>query len=123
MMKAGMFKDISKSFQQPKFAFKVIKEYPSMKVNFNERMLNSVYGYEEEPKFNWQKITNEKQKLEIMKLKKLPQNMVAKNGRLGLQKPFLFPDSEYKFSGLPGLIVKIEDADKNYSWELTANKN
>ncbi len=24
MMKAGMFKDISKSFQQPKFAFKII---------------------------------------------------------------------------------------------------
>jgi GLPGLI family protein len=35
---------------------------------------------------------------------------------------FHFPDGPYKFSGLPGLIVKIEDADKNYSWELKGNK-
>ena len=121
MMKAGMFKDISKSFQQPKFAFKVIKEYPSMKVNFNERMLNSVFGYEEEPKFNWQ-ITNEKQKIGDYEAQKATTEYGGRKWTAWFTEAIPFPDGPYKFSGLPGLIVKIEDADKNYSWVLTANK-
>ena len=121
MMKAGMFKDISKSFQQPKFAFKVIKEYPSMKVNFNERMLNSVFGYEEEPKFNWQ-ITNEKQKIGDYEAQKATTEYGGRKWTAWFTEAIPFPDGPYKFSGLPGLIVKIEDADKNYSWELKGNK-
>ena len=33
-----------------------------------------------------------------------------------------FQDGPYKFYGLPGLIVKIEDEAKDYSWVLQANK-
>lgn len=121
MMKAGMFKDISKSFQQPKFAFKIIKEYPSMKVTFSERMLNSVFGYTEEPKFNWQ-ITNEKQKIGDYEAQKATTEYGGRKWTAWFTEAIPFPDGPYKFSGLPGLIVKIEDADKNYSWELKGNK-
>ena len=121
MMKAGMFKDISKSFQQPKFAFKVIKEYPSMKVNFNERMLNSVFGYEEEPKFNWQ-ITNEKQKIGDYEAQKATTEFGGRQWTAWFTPEIPIQDGPYKFSGLPGLIVKIEDAGQNYLWTLEANK-
>lgn len=34
-----------------------------------------------------------------------------------------FQDGPYKFHGLPGLIVKIESADKTHSMELKGVKN
>ena len=121
MQKAGVFKDLSKSFQMPKFAYKITKEYPTMKVNFSERMLNSVFGYNEEPKFNW-KISNEKQKIGEYEAQKATTEFGGRKWTAWFTESIPFPDGPYKFSGLPGLIVKIEDAEKNFSWVLTANK-
>ncbi|MBV2196139.1 MAG: GLPGLI family protein [Flavobacterium sp.] len=121
MQKAGVFKDLSKSFQMPKFAYKITKEYPTMKVNFSERMLNSVFGYNEEPKFNW-KISNDKQKIGEYEAQKATTEFGGRKWTAWFTESIPFPDGPYKFSGLPGLIVKIEDADKNFSWLLTANK-
>lgn len=121
MQKAGVFKDLSKSFQMPKFAYKITKEYPTMKVNFSERMLNSVFGYNEEPKFNW-KISNDKQKIGEYEAQKATTEFGGRKWAAWFTESIPFPDGPYKFSGLPGLIVKIEDAEKNFSWVLTANK-
>ena len=121
MQKAGVFKDLSKSFQMPKFAYKITKEYPTMKVNFSERMLNSVFGYNEEPKFNW-KISNDKQKIGEYEAQKATTEFGGRKWTAWFAESIPFPDGPYKFSGLPGLIVKIEDAEKNYSWELKGNK-
>ena len=121
MQKAGVFKDLSKSFQMPKFAYKITKEYPTMKVNFSERMLNSVFGYNEEPKFNW-KISNDKQKIGEYEAQKATTEFGGRKWTAWFTESIPFPDGPYKFSGLPGLIVKIEDAEKNFSWFLTANK-
>ena len=121
MQKAGVFKDLSKSFQMPKFAYKITKEYPTMKVNFSERMLNSVFGYNEEPKFNW-KISNDKQKIGGYEAQKATTEFGGRKWTAWFTESIPFPDGPYKFSGLPGLIVKIEDAEKNFSWVLTANK-
>ena len=121
MQKAGVFKDLSKTFQMPKFAYKITKEYPTMKVNFSERMLNSVFGYNEEPKFNW-KISNDKQKIGEYEAQKATTEFGGRKWTAWFTESIPFPDGPYKFSGLPGLIVKIEDAEKNFSWVLTANK-
>jgi len=121
MQKAGVFKDLSKTLQMPKFAYKISKEYPSMKVTFTERMLNNVFGYTEEPKFNWT-ITNDKQKIGEYEAQKATTEFGGRKWTAWFTEAIPFPDGPYKFSGLPGLIVKIEDADKNYSWVLTANK-
>ena len=117
MQKAGVFKDLSKSFQMPKFAYKITKEYPTMKVNFSERMLNSVFGYNEEPKFNW-KISNDKQKIGEYEAQKATTEFGGRKWTAWFTESIPFPDGPYKFSGLPGLIVKIEDAEKNFSWVL-----
>lgn len=121
MQKAGVFKDLSKSFQMPKFAYKITKEYPSMKILFAERMLNNIFGYQEEPKFDW-KITNEKQKIGEYEAQKATTEFGGRSWTAWFAESLPFPDGPYKFSGLPGLIVKLEDAEKNYSWVLTANK-
>lgn len=121
MQKAGVFKDLSKTIQMPKFAYKVTKEYPTMKETFSERMLNSVFGYNEEPKFNW-KISNDKQKIGEYDAQKATTEFGGRKWTAWFTEAIPFPDGPYKFYGLPGLIVKLEDADKNFSWVLTANK-
>lgn len=121
MQKAGIFKDLSKSIQMPKFGYKVTKEYPTMKSTFSERMLNSDFGYVDETKINWN-ITSDKQKIGDYETQKATAEFGGRQWTAWFTESIPFPDGPYKFSGLPGLIVKIEDADKNYSWVLTANK-
>lgn len=121
MQKAGVFRDLTKSFQMPKMAYKVFKEYPSMKVTFEERMLNNVFGYEEMLKFDW-KISTAKQKIGEYDAQMATTEFGGRKWTAWFSEAIPFPDGPYKFSGLPGLIVKIEDADKNFSWTLTANK-
>ena len=92
-----------------------------MKEIFSERMLNSVFGYNEEPKFNW-KISNDKQKIGEYEAQKATTEFGGRKWTAWFTESIPLPDGPYKFSGLPGLIVKIEDAEKNFSWVLTANK-
>ncbi len=40
MQKAGVFKDISKSFKTPKFSEKIYKSYPEMKIQYMEKIAN-----------------------------------------------------------------------------------
>jgi GLPGLI family protein len=91
MQKAGVFKDLSKSFQMPKFAYKITKEYPTMKVNFSERMLNSVFGYNEEPKFNW-KISNDKQKIGEYEAQKATTEFGGRKWTAWFTESIPFPD-------------------------------
>ena len=56
-----------------------------------------------------------------MKLKKQKLLLQVENGLLGLLKIFLYRWA-YKFSGLPGLIVKVEDEKGDYSFDLKKPK-
>ena len=125
MQKSGVFQDPSKMRKEPKFSHRVWKEYPSMKAQYIDFILNGdrpmFMSYTEEPKFNW-KITHEKQKIGEYEAQKATTEFGGRQWTAWFTEAIPFPDGPYKFSGLPGLIVKIEDADKNYSWVLTANK-
>ena len=125
MQKAGIMKDLSKSIKQPKISARVYKTYPSMKVQFVEKIASGFtpanIGYSEEPKFNW-KIQNEKQKIGTYNTQKATTEFGGRKWTAWFTTEIPFQDGPYKFSGLPGLIVKIEDEDKNYSWVLQGNK-
>ncbi|MFN3271534.1 MAG: GLPGLI family protein [Cloacibacterium caeni] len=125
MQKSGIFQDMSKVIRQPKFSHKIYKSYPTMKVQYIDAVLNGgrplYLSYSEEPKFNW-KIENEKKKIGEYEAQKATTEFGGRKWTAWFTESIPFPDGPYKFSGLPGLIVKIEDAEKNYSWELKGNK-
>ena len=125
MQKAGVFKDFTKEYTMPKFSYKIDKAYPSMEMQFSEEVVNgraSLYmAYKENPKFDW-KIEAETMKIGDYKTQKATTNFGGRTWTAWFSKDIPFQDGPYKFSGLPGLIVKIEDADQNYSWELKGNK-
>ena len=125
MQKAGVFKDISKSMTMPKFSEKIYKFYPDMKVQYAERISSGFtpmnIGYSEDLKFDW-KISNEKQKIGSYNTQKATTEFGGRKWTAWFTTDIPLQDGPYKFHGLPGLIVKIEDDAKNYSWELKGNK-
>ena len=126
MQKSGVMKDLSKSMKMPKFAYKVEKTYkPEMKVLFQEGLQNGMtpmnLGYVDKTVFNWS-ILPEKEKIGTYNAQKATTDFGGRKWTAWFSTDLPFNDGPYKFYGLPGLIVKVEDADKNYSWELKGNK-
>lgn len=121
MQKSGTFVDMSKMLKMPKFGHKVVKLYPSMEVKFAEKILQDNLIYREKPQFNWQ-IGTEKAKIGAYNVQKATGTYAGRTWNAWFTNDIPFQDGPYKFSGLPGLIVKIEDKDLNYSWELKGNK-
>ncbi|QBJ87217.1 GLPGLI family protein [Chryseobacterium gleum] len=125
MQKAGMMKDLSKSLKTPKISARIYKFYPSMKVQYVDKVANgftpSNIGYSEDLKFNWN-ILADKQKIGEYNAQKATTDFGGRKWTAWFSTDIPFQDGPYKFYGLPGLIVKIEDADKNYSWVLQGNK-
>ena len=125
MQKAGTYKDLSKSLKTPKFSARIHKFYPIMKVEYVDKVANGMtpvnIAYTEDLKFNW-KISDEKQKIGEYNTQKATTEYGGRTWTAWFSSDLPFQDGPYKFSGLPGLIVKIEDAGKNYSWVLQGNK-
>lgn len=119
--KTGAFKDVMKVIKMPKFSYKVTKFYPSMKTEYSDRISRNLFGYDEDLKFNW-KISTEKQKIGDYAAQKATTDFGGRQWTAWFSTALPFQDGPYKFSGLPGLIVKIEDDGKEYSWELKGNK-
>lgn len=121
MQKSGTFKDLSKTIKQPKFSYKVFKSYPSMDITFQDQILQDQVSYEEKITFDW-KISPDKTKIGEYETQKATTSFGGRQWTAWFTESIPFPDGPYKFHGLPGLIVKIEDADKHFSWELKGNK-
>ncbi len=121
MMKAGTFKDLTKTLKQPSFSYKVTKTYPAMDLKYSENILQDKMSYEEKIKLDW-KISGEKQKIGEYNAQKATTTFGGRNWTAWFSTDIPFQDGPYKFYGLPGLIVKLEDDKKNYSWELKGNK-
>lgn len=125
MQKSGVFKDISKMVTTPKFSEKVYKFYPEMKVQYVERISSGFtpmnIGYNDDTKINW-KISDEKAKIGSYNTQKATADFGGRKWNAWFTSDIPLQDGPYKFHGLPGLIVKVEDDGQNYSWELKGNK-
>lgn len=121
MEKSKTWKDISKLIRTPKFAYKIIKTYPEMKVQYVDRVSANLFGYDDPVQFSWN-ILPEKQKIGEYNTQKATTEYGGRKWTAWFSSDIPFQDGPYKFYGLPGLIVKIEDDEKNYSWMLSGNK-
>lgn len=121
MQKTQSWKDLSKMIVMPKFSFKIYKTYPSMTETYVDRISRNLFGYEENLKFDW-KILPDKEKIGSYNTQKATMEFGGRKWTAWFTTDIPFQDGPYKFYGLPGLIVKIEDSEKNYSWVLSGNK-
>lgn len=125
MQKSGVYKDLSKSFVMPKFSHRISKDNATKETTYIEQISSGFtpidLGYKENNTFDW-KISPDTQKIGEWKCQKATAYFGGRTWTAWFSSEIPLQDGPYKFHGLPGLIVKIEDTNKEYSWELKGTK-
>ncbi|MGA9213543.1 GLPGLI family protein [Kaistella sp.] len=101
--------------------FIIEKDYKTGKKLYKARILGDQYAYEEDRPMNWE-ILPETVKIGEYKTQKAVANFAGRTWYAWFTTEVPFQDGPYKFSGLPGLIVKVEDSKGDYSFDLKEAK-
>ncbi|WP_052248524.1 GLPGLI family protein [Chryseobacterium taiwanense] len=115
-------KDFSKSgkIKRPEatfFEYFITKDIPEQKVYYHDRVGGKQIYYPEDRPIKWE-ITNESGKQNGYPAQKAVANFGGRIWTAWFTKDISISDGPYKFSGLPGLIVKLEDDKGDYRFDL-----
>ena len=88
---------------------------------FKTRLGRDQYAYEEDRKMDW-KILPETVKIGEYEAQKAETTFAGRKWYAWFTQDIPFQDGPYKFKGLPGLIIKVEDAKGDYSFDLQQSK-
>jgi len=102
--------------------YSVTKTYPDYKTNIHRRLSMDAYSVSEDRKINW-KISSEKEKIGEWNAQKAEADFAGRHWTAWFSTEIPIQDGPYKFQGLPGLIVKIEDKTGSHKMELKGIKN
>ena len=101
--------------------FIIEKDYKTGKKLYKARILRDQYAYEEDRPMDW-KILPETATIGEYKSQKAETQFGGRTWYAWFTAEIPFQDGPYKFSGLPGLIVKVEDSKGDYSFDLKETK-
>lgn len=105
---------------EQRVTYKVFKDYASNKTYIDSRIGMDLYKVTEDRTISW-KILPEKQKIGEFESQKATAEFAGRKWTAWFTEDVPFSDGPYKFRGLPGLIVKIEDATQSHVMELKAS--
>lgn len=100
--------------------YSIEKDKKTQKTTFKDRIGRDVYTYEEDRPLNW-KILSETRKIGEYKVQKAETDFGGRKWTAWFTTELPYQDGPYKFGGLPGLIVKVEDDKGEYSFDLMKN--
>ncbi len=100
--------------------YSIEKDKKNQKTIFKDRIGRDVYTYEEDRSISW-KIFPETTKIGEYKVQKAEADFGGRKWTAWFTTDLPYQDGPYKFSGLPGLIVKVEDDKGEYSFDLMKN--
>lgn len=101
--------------------FSVDKDLGKQIITYKSRIGRDQYSYNETPSFQW-KILPETVKIGEYETQKAEVNYGGRTWYAWFTPQIPLQDGPYKFSGLPGLIVKAQDAKGYYSFDLMQTK-
>lgn len=113
--------NISRKEKQGQVGYKVTKSYPDFKTYLFTRISMDQYKVIEDQKPEW-KILPEKQKIGEYNAQKATTTYGGREWIAWFSTDIPFQDGPYKFYGLPGLIVKLEDITGSHVMTLVGNK-
>lgn len=96
--------------------YSVDKEYPDYKVYLNTMVGGSYKVYDDRP-MDW-KILPATEKIGQWNTQEATTEFAGRKWKAWFSNEIPIPEGPYKFHGLPGLIVKLQSADKTHSFEL-----
>lgn len=102
-------------------SYKVTKQYPDFKTYLFRSISMDKYKIREDQKPEW-KIMPDKQKIGDYNTQKAVTTLGGREWTAWFATDLPFQDGPYIFYGLPGLIVKIEDATGSHKMTLAGNK-
>lgn len=103
------------------FREKVFKMYPKFEVTVETNVGRDKYLVSDERQMNW-KISPEKEKIGEYSTQKATTEFAGRKWTAWFAEELPFQDGPYKFRGLPGLIVKLEDESKTHLMEFKGTK-
>lgn len=118
-------KNQNRDFSKIKFGmipYVVEKSYPDYKILFFNRLDMDEYKVSDERKLDW-KILQDKKKIGEFNTQKATVNFAGRQWTAWFVTDIPIQDGPYKFHGLPGLIVKLEDKTNSHSYILKEIKN
>ena len=101
--------------------FTIEKDFKTGTKNFNSRIGRDQYSYDEDRPMEW-KILAETATIGDYKTQKAETQFAGRTWYAWFATDIPIQDGPYKFAGLPGLIVKAEDAKGDYSFDLKETK-
>ncbi|CAA7195892.1 GLPGLI family protein [Chryseobacterium potabilaquae] len=102
-------------------SYKVIKQYPNFNTYLFRNIATDQYKIKEDKKPEW-KILPDKQKIGEYNAQKATTVYGGREWTAWFCTDLPFQDGPYKFYGLPGLIIKIEDSTGSHTMTLIGNK-
>lgn len=116
----SMFIDMRK-IKQPKTNFRVSKTYPGLESIYHSSVNGANLAVKETQKINWT-ILQETSTIEGFNVQKATANFIGRNWIAWFTNDIQIQDGPYKFSGLPGLILKVEDEKQDHSFLFIGNQ-
>ena len=119
---AGQLKIDLSNVPKTAFSYRIIKDKAKNQVNFYDKIVRNNFVYEENLNFKW-KIIEEKKNIGSLKCQAALISYGGRDYKAWFTNDIPVSEGPYKFYGLPGLIVEIEDSKKHYKFELLSYKN
>ena len=114
--------NVKLDMQKGSVRYSVTKTYPDYKINLHRRLGMDAYNISDDRKINW-KILSDKEKIGEWNAQKAEADFAGRHWIAWFSTEIPIQDGPYKFRGLPGLIVKIEDKTGSHKMELKGIKN
>ena len=114
--------NVKSDMQKGSVRYSVTKTYPDYKINLHCRLGMDAYNISDDRKINW-KISSEKEKIGEWNVQKAEADFAGRHWIAWFSTEIPIQDGPYKFRGLPGLIIKIEDKTGSHKMELKGIKN
>ena len=101
--------------------YTIEKDLANQKVDYKDRIARDIYTYTEDRPMNW-KIQSETAVIGDYKAQKAELDFGGRHWTAWFTLDIPFMDGPYKFHGLPGLIIKMEDSKGDYAFLLKETK-
>lgn len=121
-IKDSLMREGIKGRVEPKLDYYIEYNQGEKELFFTEFIGITAYRVEEKREINWKLVESSIDSLYGFRVQKAKTNFSGRNWTAWYTSEIPYSEGPYKFKGLPGLILKLEDDDMDYQFEFLGMK-